>query len=121
MAHSGNVWSILAAQMRSGDEAARSQLVATVERVLRAFSGARLSRAQEVADRVQNTLLRLDRGVRHELKYPAALKASAPKPRPFRIARPLPGVTGCGSAFVIRRCHAGVLRKPDHPLPGGGS
>lgn len=63
---------------QSGDRDARERLMAGIEPVLRSFFGARIGRTPDADDLVQNTFIRIHRGL-EALENPARLKAFALK------------------------------------------
>jgi RNA polymerase sigma-70 factor, ECF subfamily len=63
---------------QNGDEAARSTLLTDIEPVLRGYFIKRIGKIAEVDDLVQNTLLRVHRGL-EDLKKPGSLKSFAMK------------------------------------------
>ena len=63
---------------QSGDRDARERLMAAIEPVLRSFFGARIGRTPDADDLVQNTFIRIHRGL-EALENPARLKAFALK------------------------------------------
>ncbi|MDA0683973.1 MAG: RNA polymerase sigma factor [Bacteroidetes bacterium] len=68
----------LVSKAKEGDEAALSQLLRALESPIRAFFISRIGRRADVDDLVQNTLLRVHRGLK-DLKDNARLKAFAMK------------------------------------------
>lgn len=94
-------------QAQQGDEAARERLLAALEPILRGFFRKRLGRSGEVDDLIQNTLIRVHRGL-DDLINPARLKAFAMKAALFELQDLYRGRYGL-------REH---LYDPDLPLPG---
>lgn len=71
-------------QAREGDEEAFSTLVRRIEPMLRAFFVSRIGRRTEIDDLVQNTLLRLHRGI-SDLNDTAKLKSFTMKAAVFEL------------------------------------
>ena len=69
---------------QSGDERARRTLFETLEPVLRAFFVSRIGRKSEVDDLVQNTFVRMYRGL-EDLKDPRRLKSFTMKAALFEL------------------------------------
>ncbi len=69
---------------QQGNEAERGQLLAALEPILRAFFRARIGRGPDADDLVQNTLIRVHRGL-EALQNPARLKAFAMKAALFEL------------------------------------
>jgi len=63
---------------QNGDHEARESLLAAIEPVLHSFFGARIGRTPDADDLVQNTFIRIHRGL-EALQNPARLKAFALK------------------------------------------
>ena len=95
---------------QSGDRAARERILGAIEPILRSFFGARIGRTPDTDDLVQNTLLRVHRGL-EALQNPARLKAFALKAALYEL-----------QDFYRGR---GQLREslfdPDLPTPGSVS
>lgn len=69
---------------QQGDEAERGRLLAALEPILRAFFRARIGHGPDADDLVQNTLIRVHRGL-EALQNPARLKAFAMKAALFEL------------------------------------
>ena len=80
--HSLDPQAVVRAQQ--GDEAERGRLLAALEPVLRAFFRARIGGVPDVDDLVQNTLIRVHRGL-EALQKPNRLKAFAMKAALFEL------------------------------------
>jgi RNA polymerase sigma-70 factor (ECF subfamily) len=74
----------LVRQAREGDEEAFTALVRTIEPMLRAFFVSRIGRRTEIDDLIQNTLLRLHRGL-SDLNDSAKLKSFTMKAAVFEL------------------------------------
>ncbi|MEM1093817.1 MAG: sigma-70 family RNA polymerase sigma factor [Bacteroidota bacterium] len=72
------------ARAQAGDEAALTQLLSAIEPILRAFFVKRVGARSEVDDLIQNTLVRIHRGL-PDLKDTARLKAFAMKAALFEL------------------------------------
>ena len=92
---------------QNGDAHARDRLVGALEPVLRSFFLARLGRKPEVDDLIQNTLIRVHRGL-EALENPARLKAFALKAALYELQDHYRG------RGVMRE----ALFDPDLPTPG---
>lgn len=92
---------------QSGDAAARDTLIAAVERPVRAFFRSRIGAAPEVDDLVQNTLMRVHRGL-DALQRPDRFKAFAMKAALFELQ----------DFYRGRYTSREALFNPDLPTPG---
>ncbi|MDX1438732.1 MAG: sigma-70 family RNA polymerase sigma factor [Rubricoccaceae bacterium] len=72
------------AEAQHGDESAREQLLLAIQPILRAFFTSRIGRVPDVDDLIQNTLIRVHRGLR-DLKNPERFKAFAMKAALFEL------------------------------------
>lgn len=84
MANNRRFSSELVAQAQEGDEAARDRLLADLQPILRAFFIKRIGVKPEVDDLIQNTLLRVHRGL-SDLKDTERLKAFTMKAALFEL------------------------------------
>ena len=84
MANNRRFSSELVVQAQEGDEAARDQLLADLQPILRAFFIKRIGLKPEVDDLIQNTLLRVHRGL-GDLKDTERLKAFTMKAALFEL------------------------------------
>lgn len=80
--HSLDPQAVIRAQ--KGDEAERGRLLAALEPILRSFFRARIGRVPDVDDLVQNTLVRVHRGL-EALQNPDRLKAFSMKAALFEL------------------------------------
>ncbi len=71
-------------QAQQGDDLARNELLEALQPLLRAFFIKRIGLKPEVDDLIQNTLLRVHRGLSH-LKDPSSLRAFAMKAALFEL------------------------------------
>ncbi|NNF58507.1 MAG: sigma-70 family RNA polymerase sigma factor [Rhodothermaceae bacterium] len=71
-------------QAQRGDDAAREQLLGALDPILHAFFRSRIGRNSQVDDLVQNTLIRVHRGL-IDLQQPERLKAFAMKAALFEL------------------------------------
>ncbi|GAB5537486.1 MAG: sigma-70 family RNA polymerase sigma factor [Rubricoccaceae bacterium] len=92
---------------QSGDEQARTRLLTTIEPILRSFFLSRIGRVAIVDDLIQNTLIRIHRGL-EALENPARLKAFAMKAALFELQDHYRGRYSAREA----------LFDPDLPTPG---
>ena len=92
---------------QAGDDQARTRLLSAIEPVLRSFFISRIGRAAIVDDLIQNTLLRVHRGL-EALENPARLKAFAMKAALFELQDHYRGRYSAREA----------LFDPDLPTPG---
>ncbi len=69
---------------RNGDAAAAGQVLEAIQPILRSFFISRIGSGPDVDDLVQNTLLRLHRGLR-DLKDPSSLKSFSMKAAIFEL------------------------------------
>lgn len=92
---------------QAGDEQARTRLLTTIEPILRSFFLSRLGRVAIVDDLIQNTLIRIHRGL-GALENPARLKAFAMKAALFELQDHYRGRYSAREA----------LFDPDLPTPG---
>ena len=92
---------------QAGDAAARDALLAAVERPVRAFFRSRIGAADHVDDLIQNTLIRVHRGL-DALQNPARFKAFAMKAALFELQDYYRG------RYTARE----ALFDPDLPTPG---
>lgn len=74
----------LVERARAGDDVARTQLLASLEPVLRAFFIKRIGLRSEVDDLIQNTLLRIHNSL-DDIKHPNRLKGFAMKAALFEL------------------------------------
>ena len=95
------------ARAQAGDEAARNRLIAAVTAPVRAFFRSRIGASAEVDDLVQNTLVRVHRGL-GALENPARLKAFAMKAALFELQ----------DFYRGRYSSREALFNPDLPTPG---
>ena len=92
---------------QSGDEQARTRLLTAIEPILRSFFLSRIGRVAIVDDLIQNTLIRVHRGLQ-ALQNPARLKAFAMKAALFELQDHYRGRYSAREA----------LFDPDLPTPG---
>lgn len=92
-----------------GDEAARERLLGALTPILRAFFISRIGREPDVDDLIQNTLIRVHRGL-NELNNPARLKAFAMKAALFELQ----------DFYRGRYSTREALYDPDRPPPDPG-
>lgn len=100
----------LVVRAQRGDDAARERLLRDIEPILRAFFLRRLNQADDVDDLVQNTLLRVHKGL-DDLQKPDRLKAFSMKAAFFEIQDFYRG------RYSMRE----ALFDPDLPNPGSSA
>lgn len=113
MANSRRFSSALVVQAQEGDEAARGRLLADLQPILRAFFIKRIGRKPEVDDLIQNTLLRVHRGL-GDLKDTNRLKAFTMKAALFELNDLYRGRYGAKESLYDPEY------PPEEPAPEGG-
>ena len=98
------------ARAQRGDEAARERLLTALEPILRAFFSSRIGRGPDVDDLVQNTFIRVHRGL-DDLQQADRLKAFAMKAALFELQ----------DFYRGRYSARETLYDPDQPPPDLGN